>query len=121
MGDLILKLVCIPSEDNPGDAPSRGVVQRWRRRPTAIPAKARRGQPLGVVHKTKQTRRIIATPGERAQAHRTAQFQTAVEDADAKIYGLIHTGPQEVREAWRAAWGDFYVGDGASISRAFSA
>ena len=33
-GDLLLKPVYIPSEDNPGDAPSRGIVRRWRSRRT---------------------------------------------------------------------------------------
>ena len=30
-GDLLLRLVYVPSEDNPADAPSRGVVRRPRR------------------------------------------------------------------------------------------
>ena len=29
-GGILLKLVYVPSEDNPADAPSRGVVRRWR-------------------------------------------------------------------------------------------
>ena len=36
-GDILLKLVYVPSEDNPADAPSRGVVRRWRRRPVCVP------------------------------------------------------------------------------------
>ena len=28
-GDLLLRIVYVPSEDNPGDAPSRGVVRAW--------------------------------------------------------------------------------------------
>ena len=40
-GDVHLKLVYVPSEDNPADAPSRGVVRRWRRIPTCI-AKGKR-------------------------------------------------------------------------------
>jgi hypothetical protein len=35
-GDLLLKLVYVPSEDNPADAPSRGVVRRRRQRGTCI-------------------------------------------------------------------------------------
>ena len=35
-GDLHLHLVYVPSEDNPADAPSRGIVRRWRRRPTCF-------------------------------------------------------------------------------------
>ena len=36
-GDLLLRPLYIPSEDNPADAPSRGIVRRWRQRrqPTA--------------------------------------------------------------------------------------
>ena len=32
VGGLLLKLVYVPSEDNPADAPSRGIVRRWRAR-----------------------------------------------------------------------------------------
>ena len=35
-GDLLLKLVCVPLEDNPADAPSRGIVRRWRRRASCV-------------------------------------------------------------------------------------
>ena len=35
-GDLLLKLVYVPSEDNPADAPSRGVVRRWRKRASCV-------------------------------------------------------------------------------------
>lgn len=40
-GDVLLKLVYVPSEDNPADAPSRGVVRRLRARKTCI-AKTKR-------------------------------------------------------------------------------
>ena len=36
-GDVLLKLVYVPSEDNPADAPSRGVVRRWRQRGACVP------------------------------------------------------------------------------------
>ena len=29
-GDLLLRVVYVPSEDNPGDASSRGIVRSWR-------------------------------------------------------------------------------------------
>ena len=32
VGGLLVKLVYVPSEDNPADAPSRGIVRRWRKR-----------------------------------------------------------------------------------------
>ena len=35
-GDLLLKLVYVPSEDNPADAPSRGIVRRRRPRPSCV-------------------------------------------------------------------------------------
>ena len=35
-GDVLLKLVYVPSEDNPADAPSRGIVRRWRPRSNCI-------------------------------------------------------------------------------------
>ena len=35
-GGLLVKLVYVPSEDNPADAPSRGVVRRWRPRTTCV-------------------------------------------------------------------------------------
>ena len=36
VGGILLKLVYVPSEDNPADAPSRGVVRRWRPRKNCI-------------------------------------------------------------------------------------
>ena len=35
-GGILVKLVYVPSEDNPADAPSRGIVRRWRPRGSAI-------------------------------------------------------------------------------------
>ena len=32
-GDLWVRAVYIPSEDNPSDVPSRGIVRTWRRHP----------------------------------------------------------------------------------------
>jgi len=45
-GDLLIRYCYLPSEDNPADAPSRGIVRRWRRRPSAIPWRARSRFPL---------------------------------------------------------------------------
>eukprot|EP00930_Biecheleria_cincta_P034284 TRINITY_DN2370_c0_g1_i2.p1 TRINITY_DN2370_c0_g1~~TRINITY_DN2370_c0_g1_i2.p1 ORF type:complete len:340 (-),score=30.80 TRINITY_DN2370_c0_g1_i2:208-1227(-) len=42
-GDLHVKALYVPSEDNPADAPSRGIVQRWRRRRSAVAPHARTG------------------------------------------------------------------------------
>ena len=36
VGGILLKLVYVPSEDNPADAPSRGIVRRWRPRKNCI-------------------------------------------------------------------------------------
>ena len=41
VGGLLLKLVYVPSEVNPADAPSRGIVRRWRARKGCI-AKTKR-------------------------------------------------------------------------------
>ena len=40
-GDLLLKPVYVPSEDNPSDLASRGVVNRWRPRRYIFPHKSR--------------------------------------------------------------------------------
>ena len=41
-GDVLLRTLYVPSEDNPADEPSRGIRIHRRRRDTAVPAKVRR-------------------------------------------------------------------------------
>ena len=108
-GDLLLKLVYIPSEDNPADAPSRGVVRRWRTRPSAIPAHARQHNPLqGVVRKVKQLRKVIPQP-------------SLLSEVNTRIYRAKHMGTRSERQQFRDAF-DYYdfSHDGESISSAFS-
>ena len=40
-GDVLLRTIYVPSEDNPADDPSLGIMTKRRRRNTAVPAKAR--------------------------------------------------------------------------------
>ena len=42
-GDVALSCTHIPSEDNPADEPSRGIVRTWRRRSSAVPMHLRKG------------------------------------------------------------------------------
>ena len=63
-GGILLKLVYVPSEDNPADAPSRGVVRRWRPHKDCISLSKK--QVLAT--KAKQKRRHVAdAPLRRAQ------------------------------------------------------
>ena len=57
VGGLLLKLVYVPSEDNPADAPSRGIVRRWRPRKSAI---------------AKSKNQVLATNVKRKRAHDAA-------------------------------------------------
>ena len=41
-GDLLLKVAYVPSEENPADAPSRGVVRRWLAKPAPTAGAQRR-------------------------------------------------------------------------------
>ena len=54
-GDILLKVVYVPSEDNPADAPSRGVVRRWRGHRSCVPVSkkrlAQRERDLSSAHK----------------------------------------------------------------------
>ena len=43
-GNLLFRPVYIPSEDNPADAPSRGIVRRWRSRTIPGLIKSRHGK-----------------------------------------------------------------------------
>ena len=63
-GGILLKLVYVPSEDNPADAPSRGVVRRWRPRKDCI-AKSKK-QVLVANSKRKRAHDLTA-PLRRAQ------------------------------------------------------
>ena len=107
-GDLLLKFVYIPSEDNPADAPSRGVVRRWRSRRSAIPVRARKGKLNRVVTKTKRF-----TPGTPPPAW--------MQDLDAKIYACTHSGPAEEQRAAQEVFANYcYSDNGESISSLFS-
>ena len=108
-GDLLVKCVYIPSEDNPADAPSRGVVHRWRSHRTAVPAKARKSIVVGIVRKPKRVRPPTPLPQWRR-------------DLDAKAYRLKHFGTREERGiARRLLEHHCHSDDGESISSIFSA
>ena len=61
VGGLLLKLVYVPSEDNPADAPSRGVVRRWRPRRNCIA----RSKKQVLVASAKRKREYAASHAER--------------------------------------------------------
>ena len=77
-GDLLLKLVYVPSEDNPADAPSRGIVRRRRQRLSCTVDSKRltekRARDLASVKKQERPHlrqlRVLRTTGRRLEAIR---------------------------------------------------
>ena len=90
-GDILLKLVYVPSEDNPADAPSRGVVRRRRGRGTCI-ARSKRLT-------TKQAKEAA----DKANQSCPRRIDRVWRDAKLKIKTVLSTGPQQVRAAYRSA------------------
>ena len=95
-GDIFLRSVYVPSEDNPADEPSRGHWRAQRLRKSAV----RRGKRL-VIDKTKRE--------ERAETGRLAQVNQ-------DIRRLTHFGPISSRNKFRRAFRQCQWSDVGSLS-----
>ena len=77
-GNLHLHLVYVPSEDNPADAPSRGVVRKWRSRHTCLARSKRavaaevdqRRREYKASHKVRTAQRTLKRVLPRMEAHK---------------------------------------------------
>ena len=92
-GDLRLKVAYVPSEENPADEPSRGIVRRWRARRTAVPARAGRA----LHNASKVPRRVVHTTDKRFKRHDEAREEAL----HASIWRLKHVGPEDSRRLFR--------------------
>ena len=92
-GDLLLKPVYIPSEENPADAPSRGVVRRWRARGTPAPRAAATLSELRVPAKKRQLKQ------KREPFDPFAIYKV-------KLHNVLHEGPRQEVNFWRRCFGD---------------
>jgi len=74
-GELHLKVVYVPSEENAADDPSRGRTRPWRGRRTPLPARATRGEAAAATSERQQLRwwrqelNDIAALEEECRAH----------------------------------------------------
>ena len=93
-GDIRLKAAYVPSEENPADEPSRGIVRRWRARRTAVPGRGRRG----LAGQCKVPMSVVKPTSKAFQRARATD-----DDLAATIYRLRHSGPLLSRKAFRNA------------------
>ena len=90
-GDLLLKLVYVPSEDNPADAPSRGVVRRWRQRRSCVH-----------VSRKLIDKRVQDFASARKQAAPGIAFRKRMTTIDKKVKQAARTADtHEERSMWR--------------------
>lgn len=76
-GNVALCCTYVPSEDNPADEPSRGVVRAWRRRSSCVPVPLRKGslaerQP----RKVQVLRKCKKSPAGRSRDHMLQEVST---------------------------------------------
>ena len=96
-GDLLLKPVYIPSEDNPGDAPSRGIVRRWRSRRTP----ALRASQVSAVTRAPVAKRHT----KQAAKHKHDRFDLQAYSSEL-MRRLLHTGSIKSRNQYRRLFRD---------------
>jgi len=105
-GDVRLKAAYVPSEENPADEPSRGVVRRWRSRRGAVPARA--GKRLH------QAARVPVSCVNHLDKQ-YAKKASGEDDLRRSIYRLKHCGPESSRQYFKQA-----LASSGSSSRASS-
>ena len=105
-GDLLLKLVYVPSEDNPADAPSRGVVRRWRKRRSCT---------------AKSKKRLLQEELDRRSKlnqSRPQRIDKVWRGAKLKINAAATTGPDAEQAAYQRAFRAAGLGDVIAASSA---
>lgn len=77
-GDLLMHYIYVPSEDNPSDASSRGIVRRWRARPAT----------------TRRQQKVVRPGIGKRPAFTAASIKR-------RIRALTHAAAPEVANSWR--------------------
>ena len=89
-GDLLLKLVNVPSEDNPADAPSRGIVRRKRKRMSCL-----------VTSKRLTEKRARVRESVRREQLPHVQMGRVLRDVKSKVERVFKYGSPEEQRAFR--------------------
>ena len=91
--DIRLKAAYVPSEENPADEPSRGIVRRWRARRSAISTRVG-GAPR---QEAKVPRTVVKQKIKDFNGH-ASKFE---ENLAMSIWRLKHCGPEQSRRYFR--------------------
>ena len=112
-GDLWLRVLYVPSEDNPADAPSRGIVRRWRARGSCVPGSCRKRFHGALLCANKVSKKDKRDHRRGQRDDGTARF---VREVDGTIHRLTHMGTKEQQNRWRRLLRDNDWSDVSSLS-----
>ena len=98
-GDLHLCLAYVPSEDNPGDPPSRGIMRTWRRQRQAQPCRGKAPGGTNTMHaqlslapRKRFLKQKALRPHEISELHRFDKIRASGVRARAVIRKLVKEG-----------------------------